>query len=151
MGTSNIHPNHTGHVHVSHLSPVGSGPIVSSAGGLTSGASELFASTTNKNVGAEVSTSNRSPSSTAGPMIAAAAAAAAAVAAAAGAQHLGQPLYQEFTHTVRPRVHAVPPPVYVTATPTQSSQQQQIPTFHGFTPGWVPRQLVDACTCVLFQ
>lgn len=66
------------------------------------------------------------------------------------AQHLGQPLYQEYAH-VRSRAHQVPPPVYVTTAPSQASsgiQQQQGPTYQGFTPGWVPRQLVDACTCV---
>ncbi|XP_074111336.1 homeodomain interacting protein kinase isoform X2 [Cotesia typhae] len=59
-------------------------------------------------------------------------------------QHLGQPLYQEYAH-VRSRV---PPPVYVTAAPSQNStaiQQQQMPSFQGFTPGWVPRHLVDKC------
>ncbi|KAF3427476.1 hypothetical protein E2986_06154 [Frieseomelitta varia] len=63
------------------------------------------------------------------------------------AQHLGQPLYQEYAH-VRSRAHAVPPPVYVTAAPSQAPtaiQQQQVPTYQGFTPGWVPRHLVDAC------
>lgn len=68
------------------------------------------------------------------------------------AQHLGQPLYQEYAH-VRPRAHAVPPPVYVTAAPSQAPtaiQQQQVPTYQGFTPGWVPRHLVDACMCVPF-
>lgn len=68
------------------------------------------------------------------------------------AQHLGQPLYQEYTH-VRSRAHPVPPPVYVTAAPSQAPsaiQQQQVPTFQGFTPGWVPRHLVDACMCVPF-
>lgn len=68
------------------------------------------------------------------------------------AQHLGQPLYQEYAH-VRSRAHAVPPPVYVTAAPTQAPtaiQQQQVPTYQGFTPGWVPRHLVDACMCVPF-
>lgn len=67
-------------------------------------------------------------------------------------QHLGQPLYQEYTH-VRPRAHPVPPPVYVTAAPSQAPpaiQQQQVPTYQGFTPGWVPRHLVDACMCVPF-
>ena len=67
-----------------------------------------------------------------------------------GSQHLGQPLYQEYAH-VRPRAHPVPPPVYVTAAPTQppaAIQQQQVPTYQGFTPGWVPRHLVDACMCV---
>lgn len=55
------------------------------------------------------------------------------------AQHLGQPLYQEYAH-VRSRAHAVPPPVYVTAAPSQAAtaiQQQQVPTYQGFTPGWV--------------
>ncbi|XP_043283897.1 homeodomain-interacting protein kinase 2 isoform X3 [Venturia canescens] len=64
-----------------------------------------------------------------------------------GAQHLGQPLYQEYAH-VRSRAHPVPPPVYVTAAPSQAPtaiQQQQVPTYQGFTPGWVPRHLVDAC------
>ncbi|KAF7994708.1 hypothetical protein HCN44_004180 [Aphidius gifuensis] len=64
------------------------------------------------------------------------------------AQHLGQPLYQEYAH-VRSRAHQVPPPVYVTTAPSQAPsgiQQQQGPTYQGFTPGWVPRQLVDACT-----
>ncbi|XP_063983186.1 homeodomain-interacting protein kinase 2 isoform X3 [Diachasmimorpha longicaudata] len=64
-----------------------------------------------------------------------------------GSQHLGQPLYQEYAH-VRARGHPVPPPVYVTAAPSQAPtaiQQQQVPTYQGFTPGWVPRQLVDAC------
>ena len=68
------------------------------------------------------------------------------------AQHLGQPLYQEYAH-VRSRAHPVPPPVYVTAAPSQAPaaiQQQQVPTYQGFTPGWVPRHLVDACTCVPF-
>lgn len=63
------------------------------------------------------------------------------------AQHLGQPLYQEYAH-VRSRAHAVPPPVYVTAAPSQAAtaiQQQQVPTYQGFTPGWVTRKLVDAC------
>lgn len=67
-----------------------------------------------------------------------------------GSQHLGQPLYQEYAH-VRSRGHPVPPPVYVTAAPSQAPtaiQQQQVPTYQGFTPGWVPRQLVDACMCV---
>lgn len=66
-----------------------------------------------------------------------------------GAQHLGQPLYQEYTH-VRSRAHPVPPSVYVTAAPSQapSAIQQQVPTYQGFTPGWVPRHLVDACMCV---
>uniref|UniRef100_V9IB26 Homeodomain interacting protein kinase n=1 Tax=Apis cerana TaxID=7461 RepID=V9IB26_APICE len=53
------------------------------------------------------------------------------------AQHLGQPLYQEYAH-VRSRAHAVPPPVYVTAAPSQAPtaiQQQQVPTYQGFTPG----------------
>ncbi|KAL0107725.1 hypothetical protein PUN28_014779 [Cardiocondyla obscurior] len=53
------------------------------------------------------------------------------------AQHLGQPLYQEYAH-VRTRAHAVPPPVYVTAAPSQAAtaiQQQQVPTYQGFTPG----------------
>lgn len=62
------------------------------------------------------------------------------------AQHLGQPLYQEYAH-VRSRAHAVPPPVYVTAAPSQAAtaiQQQQVPTYQGFTPGWVTRELVDA-------
>lgn len=62
-------------------------------------------------------------------------------------QHLGQPLYQEYAH-VRSRV---PPPVYVTAAPSQNStaiQQQQMPSFQGFTPGWVSRHLVDKCMCV---
>ncbi|XP_034944992.1 homeodomain-interacting protein kinase 2 isoform X9 [Chelonus insularis] len=62
-------------------------------------------------------------------------------------QHLGQPLYQEYAH-VRSRAHPVPPPVYVTAAPSQAPaaiQQQQVPTYQGFTPGWVPRHLVDAC------
>ncbi|XP_046424227.1 homeodomain-interacting protein kinase 2 isoform X3 [Neodiprion fabricii] len=66
-----------------------------------------------------------------------------------GAQHLGQPLYQEYAH-VRSRGHPVAPPpaVYVTAAPSQAPsaiQQQQVPTYQGFTPGWVPRRLVDAC------
>lgn len=68
----------------------------------------------------------------------------------AGGQHLGQPLYQEYAH-VRSRAHPVPPPVYVTAAPSQAPaaiQQQQVPTYQGFTPGWVPRHLVDACMCV---
>lgn len=63
------------------------------------------------------------------------------------AQHLGQPLYQEYAH-VRSRAHAVPPPVYVTAAPSQAAtaiQQQQVPTYQGFTPGWVTRELADAC------
>lgn len=67
-----------------------------------------------------------------------------------GPQHLGQPLYQEYAH-VRSRTHAVPPPVYVTAAPSQAPaaiQQQQVPTYQGFTPGWVPKHLVDACMCV---
>lgn len=84
-----------------------------------------------------VGAGGRSPTS-AGPMI-------------AGAQHLGQPLYQEYAHAVRPRAHPVPPPVYVTAAPSQAPtaiQQQQLSTYQGFTPGWVPRHLVDACTCV---
>lgn len=66
------------------------------------------------------------------------------------AQHLGQPLYQEYAH-VRSRAHAVPPPVYVTAAPSQAAtaiQQQQVPTYQGFTPGWVPRHLDDTCMCV---
>ncbi|TGZ52054.1 Uncharacterized protein DBV15_05039 [Temnothorax longispinosus] len=52
------------------------------------------------------------------------------------AQHLGQPLYQEYAH-VRSRAHAVPPPVYVTAAPSQAATaiQQQMPTYQGFTPG----------------
>nr|XP_012227256.1 PREDICTED: homeodomain-interacting protein kinase 2 isoform X4 [Linepithema humile] len=53
------------------------------------------------------------------------------------AQHLGQPLYQEYAH-VRSRAHAVPPPMYVTAAPSQAAtaiQQQQVPAYQGFTPG----------------
>lgn len=62
------------------------------------------------------------------------------------AQHLGQPLYQEYAH-VRSRAHAVPPPVYVTAAPSQAAtaiQQQQVPTYQGFTPGWVTKEPADA-------
>lgn len=68
------------------------------------------------------------------------------------AQHLGQPLYQEYAH-VRSRAHAVPPPVYVTAAPSQAAtaiQQPQVPTYQGFTPGCVPSYLDDLhayCTC----
>ncbi|XP_057332416.1 homeodomain-interacting protein kinase 2 isoform X6 [Microplitis mediator] len=68
----------------------------------------------------------------------------AAVPVVGGTQHLGQPLYQEYAH-VRSRV---PPPVYVTAAPSQNPtaiQQQPMPTYQGFTPGWVPRHLVDTC------
>lgn len=57
---------------------------------------------------------------------------------------MGQPLYQEYAH-VRSRAHAVPPPVYVTAAPSQAAtaiQQQQVPTYQGFTPGWVIRELL---------
>jgi len=69
------------------------------------------------------------------------------------AQHLGQPLYQEYAH-VRSRAHAVPPPVYVTAAPSQAAtaiQQQQVPTYQGFTPGWVTKKLVDACMSFLLS
>ncbi|KAL0107720.1 hypothetical protein PUN28_014779 [Cardiocondyla obscurior] len=62
------------------------------------------------------------------------------------AQHLGQPLYQEYAH-VRTRAHAVPPPVYVTAAPSQAAtaiQQQQVPTYQGFTPGSSPLTLYDS-------
>ncbi|XP_028049721.1 homeodomain-interacting protein kinase 2 isoform X2 [Monomorium pharaonis] len=62
------------------------------------------------------------------------------------AQHLGQPLYQEYAH-VRSRAHAVPPPVYVTAAPSQAAtaiQQQQVPTYQGFTPGSSPLTLYDS-------
>ncbi|XP_077269025.1 homeodomain interacting protein kinase isoform X8 [Temnothorax americanus] len=61
------------------------------------------------------------------------------------AQHLGQPLYQEYAH-VRPRAHAVPPPVYVTAAPSQAATaiQQQMPTYQGFTPGSSPLTLYDS-------
>ncbi|EFN80327.1 Homeodomain-interacting protein kinase 2 [Harpegnathos saltator] len=61
-------------------------------------------------------------------------------------QHLGQPLYQEYAH-VRSRPHAVPPPVYVTAAPSQAAtaiQQQQVPTYQGFTPGSSPLTLYDS-------
>ncbi|XP_011167186.1 homeodomain-interacting protein kinase 2 isoform X4 [Solenopsis invicta] len=62
------------------------------------------------------------------------------------AQHLGQPLYQEYAH-VRSRAHAVPPPVYVTAAPSQAAtaiQQQQVPAYQGFTPGSSPLTLYDS-------
>ncbi|XP_071642171.1 uncharacterized protein Hipk isoform X8 [Temnothorax longispinosus] len=61
------------------------------------------------------------------------------------AQHLGQPLYQEYAH-VRSRAHAVPPPVYVTAAPSQAATaiQQQMPTYQGFTPGSSPLTLYDS-------
>ncbi|XP_011344756.1 homeodomain-interacting protein kinase 2 isoform X2 [Ooceraea biroi] len=62
------------------------------------------------------------------------------------AQHLGQPLYQEYAH-VRTRPHAVPPPVYVTAAPSQAAtaiQQPQVPTYQGFTPGSSPLTLYDS-------
>ncbi|XP_034944991.1 homeodomain-interacting protein kinase 2 isoform X8 [Chelonus insularis] len=61
-------------------------------------------------------------------------------------QHLGQPLYQEYAH-VRSRAHPVPPPVYVTAAPSQAPaaiQQQQVPTYQGFTPGSSPLTLYDS-------
>ncbi|KAI4495963.1 hypothetical protein M0802_008178 [Mischocyttarus mexicanus] len=63
-----------------------------------------------------------------------------------GTQHLGQPLYQEYAH-VRSRAHAVPPPVYVAAASSQAPaaiQQQQVPTFQGFTPGSSPLTLYDS-------
>ncbi|XP_020277622.1 homeodomain-interacting protein kinase 2 isoform X9 [Pseudomyrmex gracilis] len=56
---------------------------------------------------------------------------------------LGQPLYQEYAH-VRSRC---PPPVYVTAAPSQAAtaiQQQQVPTYQGFTPGSSPLTLYDS-------
>ncbi|XP_067209865.1 homeodomain-interacting protein kinase 2 isoform X6 [Linepithema humile] len=62
------------------------------------------------------------------------------------AQHLGQPLYQEYAH-VRSRAHAVPPPMYVTAAPSQAAtaiQQQQVPAYQGFTPGSSPLTLYDS-------
>lgn len=132
------HGSHGGHGHVSHvshvahhLSPVGTGVVAGGAAGGGAGSGPAGQGAT------VVGPGGRSPTS-AGPMI-------------AGAQHLGQPLYQEYAHAVRPRAHPVPPPVYVTAAPSQAPaamQQQQLPTYQGFTPGWVPRHLVDACTCV---
>ena len=145
MGASGVHPSHgvSGHAHANHhghhLSPVGSG-VVGSATTVTVAGSSVGSSVVGTGAGGAggtvVAPGGRSPP-TAGPII-------------AGAQHLGQPLYQEYAHAVRPRAHPVPPPVYVTAAPSQASQQQQLPTYQGFTPGWVPRHLVDACTCVPF-
>ncbi|XP_057332414.1 homeodomain-interacting protein kinase 2 isoform X4 [Microplitis mediator] len=67
----------------------------------------------------------------------------AAVPVVGGTQHLGQPLYQEYAH-VRSRV---PPPVYVTAAPSQNPtaiQQQPMPTYQGFTPGSSPLTLYES-------
>ncbi|XP_011493916.1 PREDICTED: homeodomain-interacting protein kinase 2 isoform X2 [Ceratosolen solmsi marchali] len=149
VSTAGVHPSHGvgGHTHVSHahhshhLSPVGSG-VVGSAGSVAVASNSVGSTGVGVGAGAGgtggpgvVGAGGRSPTA-AGPII-------------AGAQHLGQPLYQEYAHAVRPRAHPVPPPVYVTAAPSQAPngiQQQQVPTYQGFTPGWVPRHLVDACT-----
>ncbi|XP_014216388.1 homeodomain-interacting protein kinase 2-like isoform X2 [Copidosoma floridanum] len=133
VGSGAVHPSHgvSSHAHVSsaahHLSPGGTSLIGSSSSGIGSSS------------GIPVSSGGRSPGGAVAPAM-----------IAASAQHLGQPLYQEYAHAVRPRAHPVPPPVYVTAAPPSQAapppQQQALPTYQGFTPGWVPRHLVDACT-----
>ncbi|XP_031782290.1 homeodomain-interacting protein kinase 2 isoform X7 [Nasonia vitripennis] len=134
VGTTGTVQPSGGVQHGQHLSPVGSSVAVGVGGGGSGSGPNNGSGVSGGGGVVQTSGGGRSPAGGGGPPV------------IAGAQHLGQPLYQEYAHAVRPRAHPVPPPVYVTAAPSQPPQQQQLPTYQGFTPGWVPRHLVDACT-----
>lgn len=140
VGTTGAVQPSGGVQHGQHLSPLGSSVAVGIGGGGSGSGPNNGSGVSGGGGGGggvvQTAGGGRSPAGGVGPPV------------IAGAQHLGQPLYQEYAHAVRPRAHPVPPPVYVTAAPSQPPQQQQLPTYQGFTPGWVPRHLVDACTCV---